>query len=64
MAGLNPFSNPRCKDQTPALRHSGRQQTEILTVVLGGWLYRHTCFTAAKALRAERRRQPLAKEVL
>ena len=26
-------------------------------VVLGGWLYRHTCFTAAKALRTERRRQ-------
>jgi len=26
-------------------------------VVLGGWLYRHTCFTAAKALRSERRRQ-------
>ncbi len=25
--------------------------------VLGGWLYRHTCFTAAKAIRTERRRQ-------
>src|SRR5436190_4461788 len=25
-------------------------------VVLAGWLYRHTCFTAAKAVRAERRR--------
>lgn len=25
-------------------------------VVLAGWLYRHTCFTAAKALRSERRR--------
>jgi len=24
---------------------------------LGGWLHRHTCFVAAKALRAERRRQ-------
>ena len=26
-------------------------------VRLGGWLHRHTCFIAAKALRAERRRQ-------
>src|SRR5881394_3261233 len=26
-------------------------------VVLSGWLYRHTCFTAAKAVRAERRRR-------
>src|SRR5581483_12254406 len=26
-------------------------------VVLAGWLHRHTCFTAAKAVRAERRRQ-------
>lgn len=26
-------------------------------VVLPGWLYRHACFTAAKAVRAERRRQ-------
>src|SRR5216117_3746987 len=26
-------------------------------VVLAGWLYRHTCFTAAKVVRAERRRQ-------
>ena len=25
--------------------------------VLAGWLYRHTCFTAAKAVRAERRRR-------
>lgn len=25
-------------------------------VVLAGWLYRHTCFTAAKAMRSERRR--------
>ncbi len=24
---------------------------------LGGWLYKHTCFVAAKAVRAERRRQ-------
>ena len=26
-------------------------------VMLGGWLHRHTCFVAAKALRSERRRQ-------
>ena len=26
-------------------------------VVLAGWLYRHACFTAAKVVRAERRRQ-------
>jgi RNA polymerase sigma factor (sigma-70 family) len=26
-------------------------------VVLPGWLYRHTCFTASKAVRTERRRQ-------
>jgi RNA polymerase sigma factor (sigma-70 family) len=26
-------------------------------VVLAGWLYRHACFTAAKAVRAERRRR-------
>src|SRR5215831_12924615 len=25
-------------------------------VVLPGWLYRHTCFTASKAVRSERRR--------
>src|SRR5437016_2255895 len=26
-------------------------------VVLAGWLYRHACFTAAKTVRAERRRR-------
>jgi DNA-directed RNA polymerase specialized sigma24 family protein len=26
-------------------------------VVLTGWLHRHTCYTAAKAVRTERRRQ-------
>src|SRR5215510_12765099 len=26
-------------------------------VMLGGWLHRHTCFVAAKALRAQRRRR-------
>src|SRR4030095_4434207 len=31
-------------------------------VVLAGWLHRHTCFTAAKAVRGERRRQAREKE--
>src|SRR5262249_52974216 len=26
-------------------------------VVLAGWLYRHSCYTAAKAVRSERRRR-------
>jgi len=33
-------------------------------VVLGGWLYRHTCFTAAKALRSDRRRQIREREAV
>src|SRR6266480_4194920 len=33
-------------------------------VALGGWLYRHTCFTVAKALRAERRRQIREREAV
>ncbi len=31
-------------------------------VRLGGWLHRHTCFVAAKALRSERRRQARERE--
>jgi RNA polymerase sigma factor (sigma-70 family) len=31
-------------------------------VVLSGWLYRHTCFMAANAVRAERRRQVRERE--
>jgi RNA polymerase sigma factor (sigma-70 family) len=31
-------------------------------VVLSGWLYRHTCFRAANAVRAERRRQARERE--
>jgi RNA polymerase sigma factor (sigma-70 family) len=30
-------------------------------VMLGGWLHRHTCFTAAKIMRGERRRQSREK---
>ncbi|MDB6110535.1 MAG: hypothetical protein JWR69_2285 [Pedosphaera sp.] len=31
-------------------------------VVLAGWLYRHTCFTASKAVRTERRHRDREKE--
>ena len=33
-------------------------------LLLAGWLYRHTCFTAAKAVRAERRRQLREKSAM
>jgi RNA polymerase sigma factor (sigma-70 family) len=33
-------------------------------VVLGGWLYRDTCFTAAQAIRSERRRRVREQEAL
>src|SRR5688500_12011234 len=33
-------------------------------VVLPGWLYRHTCFTAAKALRTESRRRAREREAV
>ena len=35
------------------------RQARILSndIRLGGWLHRHTCFVAAKTMRAERRRQ-------
>jgi RNA polymerase sigma factor (sigma-70 family) len=33
-------------------------------VMLGGWLHRHTCFTAAKTLRGERRRQSRERHAL
>jgi len=32
--------------------------------VLSGWLYRHTCYTASKAVRSERRRQAREKEAV
>ncbi len=32
------------------------------TVALSGWLYRHTCFRAANAVRAERRRRVREQE--
>src|SRR5437870_3021278 len=31
---------------------------------LSGWLYRHTCYTASKAVRSERRRQAREKEAV
>src|SRR5512140_1963274 len=33
-------------------------------VLLGGWLYRHTCFVAAQASRTERRRQAREREAV
>src|SRR5882724_10788163 len=33
-------------------------------VVLSGWLYRHTCFRSAKALRSQRRRQIREREAV
>src|SRR5437773_6680939 len=33
-------------------------------VVLAGWLYRHACFTAAKTVRTERRRQAREKAAM
>ncbi|HUR46962.1 MAG TPA: sigma-70 family RNA polymerase sigma factor [Candidatus Saccharimonadales bacterium] len=35
-----------------------------LNVVLSGWLYRHTCFTASKAVRGERRRKAREDEAM
>ena len=32
--------------------------------MLGGWLYRHTCFVAAEALRTERRRQARERQAV
>jgi RNA polymerase sigma factor (sigma-70 family) len=32
--------------------------------MLGGWLYRHTCFVAAEALRSERRRQARERQAV
>jgi RNA polymerase sigma factor (sigma-70 family) len=33
-------------------------------LVVGGWLYRHTCYTAAKAVRTERRRRAREQEAV
>lgn len=33
-------------------------------VILGGWLYRHTCFTAAKTLRTEHRRHERERQAV
>ena len=34
------------------------------TVMLGGWLHRHTCFVAAKTMRGERRRQSRERQAV
>ncbi len=33
-------------------------------VVVGGWLYRHTCFTASKMVRSEKRRQARERQAV
>src|SRR5215471_3755833 len=33
-------------------------------VTLGGWLHRHTCFVAGKAVRSERRRQARERQAV
>src|SRR5216117_2108116 len=43
--------------QTVFVDLAGRARTLSPDVVLGGWLHRHTCFVAAKAMRGERRRR-------
>src|SRR5262245_2056693 len=43
--------------QTVFVDLAGAADSLSRDVMLGGWLHRHTCFVAAKAMRAERRRQ-------
>lgn len=45
-----------------ALARKARQLPQ--DVVLGGWLYRHTCFVAAQVVRTERRRLAREKEAV
>jgi RNA polymerase sigma factor (sigma-70 family) len=42
--------------QTVFISFARQARTLQKHTALGGWLYRHTCFTASKALRSERRR--------
>jgi RNA polymerase sigma factor (sigma-70 family) len=43
--------------QTVFTDFARKARTLPADVLLGGWLYQHTCFTATKAVRSERRRQ-------
>jgi DNA-directed RNA polymerase specialized sigma24 family protein len=43
--------------QTVFTDFARKARTLPADVLLGGWLYQHTCFTASKAVRSERRRQ-------
>src|SRR2546425_459556 len=43
--------------QTVFMDLSRQARTLSKTVMLGGWLHRHTCFVAAKTMRSNRRRQ-------
>jgi RNA polymerase sigma factor (sigma-70 family) len=46
---------------TDLARKAGRLPQEV---VLAGWLYRHTCFTASKMIRGNRRREAREKKVV
>src|SRR5205823_10847740 len=43
--------------QTVFMDLSRQARTLSKSVMLGGWLHRHTCFVAAKIMRGERRRR-------
>src|SRR6266550_3015670 len=43
--------------QTVFMDLSRQARTLSKSVMLGGWLHRHTCFVAAKIIRSNRRRQ-------
>jgi RNA polymerase sigma factor (sigma-70 family) len=46
---------------TDLAREAGRLKADVL---LGGWLYQHTCFVAAKVMRGEQRRNAREKEAM
>jgi len=41
---------------------AGKARSLPRSVMLGGWLHRHTCFVAATVMRTERRRQSRARQ--
>src|ERR1051325_386362 len=46
---------------TDLAREAARLKADVL---LGGWLYQHTCFVAAKVMRSEQRRNAREKEAM
>ena len=50
--------------QTVFIDLAGAAQNLSQRVMLGGWLHRHTCFIAGKALRSQRRRQAREEHAL